>query len=451
MERELRANRKRTTSAVEDVTELRKRHRGQPKPKNAPVPAPTIKDFSPVIGGNRGEDRSATSQKRLAFQAIGYKANQWIENTPVFSVSGIKLAALTNRPKNSKFTKDPSNLVIEEMQNLEADACSGIWEDEDGNRLLCVFSSRIRALPQALPEAELPQETSAEQVVRRLYPGPKGRTLADVEQSKANNIGVYYDGIPNDLLIQYHQSAQLLHSFLPPVAAERDIRHPTDKVMQYKREGVGEENDKISFEQTGVLHLVHAWHAQGHPNGLLYPSSDISRTGQGTMAVNHYFNSTRALALHLAECFKVAFPDIYTKYQKAFDAGVWNESDPGPWIGRAIVWKLPVLIHQDGLDDGPTAAFNVGSYKGGEMYLPDIRVKLAYRPGDLLIFLSGQLYHRVGDWEPLLMKKNQAHGLTPGRIGNVFFFPKTSYDVLKNKSPGWNKATMTGKTADYRM
>lgn len=101
------------------------------------------------------------------------------------------------------------------------------------------------------------------------------------------------------------------------------------------------------------------------------------RTSQGAMAVNHYFYSTRVLALYLAECFKVAFPDIYVKYAKAFDAGVWNENDPGPWIGRAIVWKLPVLTHQDGLDDGPTAAFNVGAYEGGEMYLPDIGVKLA--------------------------------------------------------------------------
>ncbi len=95
------------------------------------------------------------------------------------------------------------------------------------------------------------------------------------------------------------------------------------------------------------------------------------------MAVRHYLEGTQNLALILAEAFRVAFPDYYSKYQKAFDAGVWYDEDPGPWLGRAIVWKLQVRPHVDGLDDGPTAAFNCGSYDDGPMYLPDLGLKLA--------------------------------------------------------------------------
>lgn len=74
--------------------------------------------------------------------------------------------------------------------------------------------------------------------------------------------------------------------------------------------------------------------------------------------------------------FKASFPKEYQRYKKAFDAGVWLAQDPGPWLGRAIVYKLQVLPHRDGLDGGPTAMWNMGSYTGGELYLPDLKLKL---------------------------------------------------------------------------
>lgn len=89
-----------------------------------------------------------------------------------------------------------------------------------------------------------------------------------------------------------------------------------------------------------------------------------------------YYVASQPVALRLAACFKVAFPEYYFEYKAAFDAGVWMTEDPGPWLGRAIVWKLPVRTHMDGLDDGPTAIFNCGNYKGGNLYLPDLKVKL---------------------------------------------------------------------------
>jgi hypothetical protein len=88
------------------------------------------------------------------------------------------------------------------------------------------------------------------------------------------------------MLLRYHESAQELHSRLPPVANKRDIRHPYEKVMtfaheqqpeegaEYVREGVGG-GRLIGAERTGVTHLVHAWHQQAHPvcDFLFYASA----------------------------------------------------------------------------------------------------------------------------------------------------------------------------------
>ena len=53
------------------------------------------------------------------------------------------------------------------------------------------------------------------------------------------------------------------------------------------------------------------------------------------------------MALLLAVIFKELFPEDYKEHKKAFDAGVWFEEDPGPWLGHAIIYKLDGLIHID--------------------------------------------------------------------------------------------------------
>ena len=74
--------------------------------------------------------------------------------------------------------------------------------------------------------------------------------------------------------------------------------------------------------------------------------------------------------------FEQLMPDYYQRYREAFEAGQWIESDPGPWLGRAIVYKLQVALHKDKQDVGPTASFPVGYFTGGEMLLPQLNAKL---------------------------------------------------------------------------
>ncbi|KAG2359430.1 hypothetical protein BDR07DRAFT_1292300 [Suillus spraguei] len=198
-------------------------------------------------------------------------------------------------------------------------------------------------------------------------------------------------------------------------------------------------NQYENSECTGVSHLVHSWQMQGHHGKEV---TDMFRNAQVALAVRWYMKRTSKLASTLKEMFKAAYPEEFIIYENAFNAGVWEAEDPGPWLGRAIVWKLNVLPHRDGLDGGPTAIFCLGHFSGGEAYLTDLKLKLWYRPGDVLIFRAGDLYHAVGPWEA--EGGVTARGITPGRIGNVFFSPAHSLRALKDKKPGWMKSTAGG-------
>lgn len=94
------------------------------------------------------------------------------------------------------------------------------------------------------------------------------------------------------------------------------------------------------------------------------------------MGVKTYYRNTQKVAAMLAGMFKAAFPKYYAKYHRAFQAGQWADDNPGPWLGRAIVWKLQVGTHRDGLDEGPAACFPCGKYEGGNLCLPDLNAKL---------------------------------------------------------------------------
>jgi hypothetical protein len=75
--------------------------------------------------------------------------------------------------------------------------------------------------------------------------------------------------------------------------------------------------------------------------------------------------------------------------------------------------------------------------------------QIQYSPGHVLIFLAGQVYHHVEEWKPALAPPGNP--LTPGRIGNVFFFPQATYEKLKGRPFMWNNLTMSGTSADVSL
>ena len=89
-----------------------------------------------------------------------------------------------------------------------------------------------------------------------------------------------------------------------------------------------------------------------------------------------YLYLTQSVARTVALAFKAVFPEWYEMYRDAFDAGVWFADDPGPFLGRAIVYKLQGRLHRDKHDVGPSVSFPVGQFTGGEMVFPQLNVKL---------------------------------------------------------------------------
>lgn len=74
--------------------------------------------------------------------------------------------------------------------------------------------------------------------------------------------------------------------------------------------------------------------------------------------------------------FEAAFPEVYQDYRQAFEAGVWLKEDPGPFLGRAIIYKLQGKLHKDKKDVGPSVCFPTGAFSGGEMLVPQFGTKL---------------------------------------------------------------------------
>ena len=56
--------------------------------------------------------------------------------------------------------------------------------------------------------------------------------------------------------------------------------------------------------------------------------------------------------------------------------------------------------------------------------------------------MAGALFHSVTSWEPT--PKEEGDLCTPGRISHVYFFPKKSYETLKDKPKLWAKCTAGG-------
>jgi hypothetical protein len=98
----------------------------------------------------------------------------------------------------------------------------------------------------------------------------------------------------------------------------------------------------------------------------------MTKSGTGLTSVRGYYRDTAVIANMLGEMFAASFPEEYRDYTRAFEAGVFLNEDPGPWLGRAIVYKLDGSLHTDKNDFGPAACVPCGNYKGGHMLAPQL-------------------------------------------------------------------------------
>lgn len=103
--------------------------------------------------------------------------------------------------------------------------------------------------------------------------------------------------------------------------------------------------------------------------------------GKILAALYPFYTETARIARMMGAMLKSVWPRYYKKYKRAFAAGRWVKSDPGPYIGRVIVYKLQGRLHVDKQDAGPTACFPMGSWEKddsgacGELLVPQLGAK----------------------------------------------------------------------------
>lgn len=78
-----------------------------------------------------------------------------------------------------------------------------------------------------------------------------------------------------------------------------------------------------------------------------------------------------------------------------------NAVDPLIMEGRAIMWNRQTPLHPDRLD--PVQSWAVllvsGEFKGGHLFIPKLRLRLRYLPGDMIFLRGCILPHEVESWE----------------------------------------------------
>ena len=75
-------------------------------------------------------------------------------------------------------------------------------------------------------------------------------------------------------------------------------------------------------------------------NVIGFTSPVISPVPAWPVLLTSYYHLTREIAACIVVLFEIAFPELHEKYSKAFDAAVWIVEDPGPFVGRSIIYKL---------------------------------------------------------------------------------------------------------------
>ncbi|KAF8235452.1 hypothetical protein L208DRAFT_1376516 [Tricholoma matsutake] len=198
--------------------------------------------------------------------------------------------------------------------------------------------------------ADLQSVQMSKEVKLQLDRQYKDQTLTDLEKGIGEGKKVVHDGLHGDTLKLYHEATQMLCSCVHP-KFEKDQRYNTKPkelldpcLMHYQIQSNQAAGTSEAEERKGVLHLVQGWIQQKQPEKGLFLSSEFTHSGIGLGGIWCWYHATRPITLVLATIFKELFPKEYEEFKAAFEAGVWLEDDPGPWLGRAIIYKVFSVI-----------------------------------------------------------------------------------------------------------
>ncbi|KAK7018053.1 hypothetical protein VNI00_018426 [Paramarasmius palmivorus] len=280
------------------------------------------------------------------------------------------------------------------------------------------------------------------------------------------------DGFPADLVERYYESVHFMAAMNNPGADQTAARHGVDakegkslhrfplqdgvawtrnpqkaRVMRTNIPEPGlvysDNNGKEGVELAGVHHLVEGWEQRGHHGKGLFQSKDMIHTSSASTSVAHYYQANDLLERHISTIIEVFFPHDHAVLAPAREAARVMNTSGGCYNARAIVFKLPLLLHCDDGDTTVSVSFASGRFTGGYLYIPQLGLAFEYNPTTVAAFCASRLFHTVGEWSALPMKLSDT--TTPGRVGTVFYFPQTSLDILKDKPPQWAINTAFGR------
>lgn len=78
----------------------------------------------------------------------------------------------------------------------------------------------------------------------------------------------------------------------------------------------------------------------------------------------------------IRQTYKEIAPDFYGPMMKSFNAGKQWKDAIGPYLARALIYKLQVSVHLDKNDRGLSAMTNSGRYYGGYLYFPQFWMRI---------------------------------------------------------------------------
>ena len=107
----------------------------------------------------------------------------------------------------------------------------------------------------------------------------------------------------------------------------------------------------------------------------MVPSADCFKNATVNLHTRLWFRVTRKLALQLSAAFKIFMPKKYAEFRRAFLSGRWFMEDPGPFLGRVLVFKLQLYAHFDSSEAGPSISFPSGFYNGGHFEAPQLGIR----------------------------------------------------------------------------
>ncbi|KAJ3804585.1 hypothetical protein F5876DRAFT_82921 [Lentinula aff. lateritia] len=253
------------------------------------------------------------------------------------------MSVWSNKQKKSCWLEELAKEFDNTISKIEPYPYSSQYYSSNGAKLLVVYANQFSDQP--------PPRRSVKEQLR----------LSHILKAQGEGTSIHNNEVPPSTIQQRHL-----------------LKDSLDKQTAYYHHHHGLNGDEdVQGEPKGVLHIADCWTALSHPDGPIIPTRrayhNVGGT-QGPMAIQHWYKVTLESGNLLSSVFKQEWPDKWEEAMKYFKAGKWQAANPGPWVGKAIVYKLTSSIRPDKEDaeEYHIVTVPVGHFVGGHILFLDI-------------------------------------------------------------------------------